>query len=424
MSRDLLIRCALAASMLAIPAPSPAQAMPPTYQFDVPAGWTRTDQAGSSVLLPPGGAASGALLVVLPSAPRQPDLDGQFNSVRTSAAAGLGLRNMREASRQSAPGAGVEKRLHAALYSSDQGDRYLIVMARADGPTVGTVLFLATGLQAYQQLWQPAADLFHGMRLPAATTAQGSPVAAGLPSPAAPPPGKVGAAGPSASGAAAWKGGGIVGVWMGLVKESSTDYLSPFVTRWKVFFNDGMMFADLPDEGLAGFERAAYRASHPAREGYWHTYSFAGTSGESRRPGTRFPWSLRVEKVGQLLIDDDVYHRCASVDGLRLDGAWSSYSNPDDPTLDQRPVGQRPLIRFSRDGRFVDDGLFASFLTSRGDDRPGAGRYELRDFTLLLHYDDGRTRQEAFSGLLGGDPAVRDGKIYIRRTQLSKRSRR
>ncbi len=432
MANDLLVRCALTAALLAAPSPSPAKAPPPSYEFDVPAGWTRTDQAGTSLLLPPGGAASGGLLVVLPSAPRQPDFDGQFTSVRASAAAGLGLRDMREASQQRDATAGIEGRLHAARYSSDQGERYLIVMARADGQAVGTVLFLATGLQAYQQLWQPAADLFHGMRLAGVPAARGAPVASATAQPGpglglgpapAPAPGKAGA-GPTAAGAAGWKGAGISGVWMGLVRSSSTDYLSPWVNRWKVFFDDGVMFADLPEEGLAGFERAAYRASHPAREGYWHTYSFAGTSGESRRPGTRFPWRLRVEKAGQLRIDDDVYHRCASVDGLRLDGAWTSYSDPADPQLGALPVGRRPVINFTRDGRFTDDGLFATFLTSGGDDRPGAGRYELRDFTLMLSYDDGRIRREAITGLLGGRVDQQDGRLYLRRSMLTKRPRR
>lgn len=424
MAHDLLVRCALTAALLAVPSRSPAEAPPPSYRFDVPAGWTRTDQGGSSLLLPPGGAASGALLVVLPSVPRQPDMDRQFTSVRTSAAAGLGLRDMRDASQQRDALAGAEGRLHAARYSSDQGERYLIVMARADGSAVGTVLFLATGLETYLRLWKPAADLFHGMRLATGPAVRGAPVATGAAAKTADPPGKVTGEGSTSDGAASWKGAGISGVWMGLVRSSSSDYLSPPVNRWKVFFDDGVMFADLPEEGLAGFERAAYRASHPAREDSWHTYSFAGSSGESRRPGARFPWRLRVQKAGQLLIDDDVYHRCASVDGRRLDGAWTSYSNPADPQLEALPVGRRPVIHFTREGRFTDDGLFATFLTSGGDDRSGAGRYELRDFTLTLSYDDGRVRREAFTGLLGARVDQQDGAIYLRRSLLSKRPRR
>jgi hypothetical protein len=138
------------------------------------------------------------------------------------------------------------------------------------------------------------------------------------------------------------------------------------------------------------------------------------------------PWVLRTQKANELKIDSDVYYRCASVDGLRLEGAWTSYANPADPALDRLPAGQRPILRFSRDGRFVDEGLFAVFMRSYsgGDDRPGAGTYELRDFTAILRYDDGRVRREAFNGLLSADPARTNDVIFLRRTPLQKRGPR
>jgi hypothetical protein len=181
-------------------------------------------------------------------------------------------------------------------------------------------------------------------------------------------------------------------------------------------------FADLPDEGLASFDRAASQAS-PGRADYWWTYTFSGSAGEARRAGVRFPWVLKVQKPNELKIDSDTYRRCASVDGVRLQGAWTSYANPDDPDLDRLPPGQRPIIRFGRDGRFVDEGLFAVFMRSYsgGDDRPGAGTYELRDFTAILRYDDGRVRREAFTGFMSAELAQMDGRIFLRRTPLQKR---
>ncbi len=71
----------------------------------------------------------------------------------------------------------------------------------------------------------------------------------------------------------------------------------------------------------------------------------------------------------------------------------------------------------------MDEGLFAVFLTSGGDDRPGSGRYELRDFTVILRYDDGRVRHEGFTGFMGADPARMDDRIFIRRAPLQKRPR-
>jgi hypothetical protein len=225
-----------------------------------------------------------------------------------------------------------------------------------------------------------------------------------------------------AAGPAGVRGPGISGVWMGFIMVMGS-YEMPL--RWKTFFDDGVMFADLPANGLADFDRASSRTD-PDRAHFWHTYTFSGSRGETHRAGTSARWVLQLETPLKMKIDSDTFHRCASVDGLRLEGAWTSYASPNDPGLDRLAVGQRPIIRFGRDGRFVDEGLFAVFMRSRsgGDDRPGSGRYELRDFTLLLRYDDGRERHEAFTGFLSADPAHADERIYLRRTPLFKRATR
>lgn len=122
-------------------------------------------------------------------------------------------------------------------------------------------------------------------------------------------------------------------------------------------------------------------------------------------------------------MDRDTFSRCHAVDGRRLEGAFTSYSDPNDPGLEALPVGQRPLIRFFADGRFVDEGLFAAFLSSGGggDDRPGVGRYQLRDFTLFLEYEGGRVRREAFT--FAGPPAPQPATVYVRRSALHRRTR-
>jgi hypothetical protein len=109
------------------------------------------------------------------------------------------------------------------------------------------------------------------------------------------------------------------------------------------------------------------------------------------------------------------------VNGVRLDGAWTSWSDPDDPALDRRPDGDRPILRLARDGRFKDEGIFRTILRTSPPGAGGAGRYEVKDFTMELRYDDGRVQRIAFTGFLGASPAAKDERIYLARTTFRKR---
>lgn len=216
---------------------------------------------------------------------------------------------------------------------------------------------------------------------------------------------------------------GLAGVWMGMVPRGMGSFeLQP---RWQVFFDDGHVYQDLPDDGLLDFDRAASR-SGPRAE-YWGTWTLKGKDGHMQRPGEKFGTTIEVVKPDQIKLDGQYFNRCAKVSGLKLSGSWTSYSDPADPALDDRPAGSRPVIRFTADGRFADEGLFASFLRSgygpeaEAQDAAGEGSYEIRDFTLVLRYADGRTRREAFSGFLAADPAVKPDILFLRRGRLNRR---
>lgn len=391
------------ASLLGAAPPAEAQSQPTALQYPAPAGWVRAEEGQVTAYRPPAEPPQSVVLFVLPPIPRQADFAAQFAALRSAVASGSALSAMRNVEERRTGTGGSEQRSHSATYSSAGGDVHLAVRARAEGTSVGVVVLLTTTAEAFRRLQPEAAKVFDGMRLPGAVP----PV-----SPSSPP----------SATAAGFRGAGISGVWMAsVIQWGLAGRPNEIVLRWKTFFDDGSMFADLPNEGLSGFDRAASRAD-PNRALFWQTYTFSGSAGEARRPGTPARWALRLEKPNQLKVDSDTFYRCVSVDGLRLAGAWTSYASPDDPELDRRPAAQRPIIRFTRDGRFVDEGLFALFLRSGGDDRPGSGRYELRDFTLTLRYDDGRVRREAFTGFMGADPARMDDRIFIRRTSLQKRA--
>lgn len=225
-----------------------------------------------------------------------------------------------------------------------------------------------------------------------------------------------------------WKGAPIVGVWMGfkstasfeysLVKNASELQLAKHALRWRTFLADGSSFEGLPDRGLLGIDVAAARRD-PASGAFWGTWTISGDKVTARQP------SGRVQEYvvsGDVLREDErstgrtQYWRARSVDGLKLDGTWSSFLQWDE-TQAGPTWRTRPLIRFTADGRFEDRG---AFVPSPVDDpppgaehAPGRGSYLIAGFTLVLRYDDGRVVQRPFSAAPGAAPRGDSGVIFI-----------
>jgi hypothetical protein len=219
--------------------------------------------------------------------------------------------------------------------------------------------------------------------------------------------------------AGSFRGSEIAGVWMAF---KIYEYGSGPAPRWVTFYGDGQVFEDIPETGYMGFDRAASRSSS-SRGGYWGTYTYSTGAGVITKPGVNIPTKITARKTNEIALDDVPYERCPPVDGLRLQGSWTSYANPGDPGLDRLPSGQKPIIAFSRDGRFVDEGIFATFLTpsSMTSRTAGSGTYEIRDYTLILRYSDGRVEQVSITGFLGADLSSHDQTIYLARSKFNKR---
>lgn len=214
-------------------------------------------------------------------------------------------------------------------------------------------------------------------------------------------------------------GSGITGVWMGF-KTYTGDY-EPHA-RWYTFYDDGQVFEDIPRTGLAGFNREASKTDS-GQKSYWGRYTFNNGAGSITKPGVNYPETLQSEGADKLKIDSFHFYRCQEVNGLRLQGEWTSLANPNDPALDRFPAGQKPVFRFSSDGKFSDEGVFATFLKS-GDprqDAAGTGVYEVRDFTLILRFSDGRVKQLAITAMLGANAAASNDTLFISRSGFHKR---
>jgi hypothetical protein len=180
---------------------------------------------------------------------------------------------------------------------------------------------------------------------------------------------------------------GIAGVWTCYRSSVGSSNLSWY---YKVFFSDGRALSRVPRFGLYNFDAA----SEPNL--FVDSYSFANGTGliSSRRE------KLTLLKQNELDIDTHKYVRAASVSGRKLSGSFTSASSLDSQQLQNLRYGEKPVITLSKDGRFKDEGLFNTLLFDKGTNpnaaKPGDGNYELQDFSILLKYDDGRERQEAF----------------------------
>jgi hypothetical protein len=326
------------------------------------------------------------------------DFSSEWNElVGKSFSAGSAPRSMAGQSR-----AGLTFREGAAQVRQQNGEpAYVRLLVFPAGQRRFSLMLVATNEKALQARQPELQSFVDGLQLasPSAAAVKPSEAVGGS---AAPRPGS-----------------GITGVWMGF-KTYTGDY-EPH-PRWYTFYEDGQVFEDIPRTGLAGFNREASKADS-GQKSYWGRYTFAGGAGSITKPGVNYPEVLLSEGADKLKVDSFHFYRCQEVNGLRLQGAWTSMANPNDPALDRFPAGQKPVFRFTSDGKFSDEGVFATFLKS-GDprqDAAGTGVYEVRDFTLILRFSDGRVKQLAITAMLGANAAASNDTLFIARSAFHKR---
>lgn len=212
----------------------------------------------------------------------------------------------------------------------------------------------------------------------------------------------------------------LAGLWMGFESIYTTTGRHTPVLRFMVLFEDGTFYYTMPLMGLEAFDRDKSRKNE---QEYWGTYTFNGTSGTWQRAAYD-PRPLKLDKDGSLVIGANAFYRCYPVDGLRLNGAWTTYADPKDPALSRG--GEQPIVRFTADGKFKDEGLFAGDFASllSGEDArslaPGKGTYAIKNFTLTLRYDDGRVRKAAFNLYFKTEKHPSPATIFIYRRQLQR----
>lgn len=160
------------------------------------------------------------------------------------------------------------------------------------------------------------------------------------------------------------------------------------VADFSPIYREGYAASRVPDKTDAALQNGRYGSWKAAGEEEVHVVRRSDKPAEVYR-----------RDQGSLRLGDKVYEPMPSVDGLVLDGAW------------HLPGAERKRrIEFTAAGRFKDDGLLEEvgylpvsawagspeMLYPRPPAR-GEGTYEIRDFTLLLKYDEGRAWSGDFS---------------------------
>jgi len=194
------------------------------------------------------------------------------------------------------------------------------------------------------------------------------------------------------------KGDGIVGVWQGIsLSVGATSIGEPLGVRYKVFspifLSNGQAYfgPKFPSEGLAGLDTRIPPELH-RRD--WGTYTFSNGRGVLKMPYGEVP--MRMEG-NRLIISpnrtDHAFARLNAVDGATFNGTYVlSALN-----------GKIPSITFSSDGRFTDNGalkvLYHEYVDCLNPAlSAGSGTYEVRDYSVLFSYSDGRRIKLAFLG--------------------------
>jgi hypothetical protein len=184
--------------------------------------------------------------------------------------------------------------------------------------------------------------------------------------------------------------------------------------RIKFYFvyHNGDYCSEMPLAGLQTFDKEKSKSSG---ERTWGKFSMQNDNGtfvsQYENIKVKKVSATKMEKVGYTYS----FYKCASVDGLKLNSAWSSIPNwTKDPYYSQ--AGCRQVIYFKPDGSFDDHGIFVAdcrYPDRHAQDAPGKGSYSISNFTLVLKYDDGRLVYKAFTGVADKNPVTDNEVIFI-----------
>jgi hypothetical protein len=187
-------------------------------------------------------------------------------------------------------------------------------------------------------------------------------------------------------------GGGVIGLWQGTIQSTSASGLKLEVVS-PIFLSNGQVYfgSKFPREGLAGIHT---QLPPQLNNRDWGTYTFSNGSGAIQMPYGKIP----MRKEGNQIIftknqRDWPFYQLPSVDGATFNGTYNMSA----------VNGKTPSISFTSTGNFTDNGALKQLYH---DDNsclnpaftPGSGSYQVKDYSILFNYSDGRKIKLAFLG--------------------------
>lgn len=188
-------------------------------------------------------------------------------------------------------------------------------------------------------------------------------------------------------------GDGIAGVWQGISLQTSASSGIRYNVYLPIFLSNGQAYfgPKFPTEGLDGLDTRILPELH-RRD--WGTYTFINGKGILKMPYADIP--LRMEGDKLVITANKTDHRffqMPSVDGAKFNGTYVMSK------VDEK----NPVISFTADGKFTDNGAVKILYHEYTDCLnpgllPGSGTYEVKNYSILFNYTDGRKIKIAFLG--------------------------
>lgn len=188
-------------------------------------------------------------------------------------------------------------------------------------------------------------------------------------------------------------GDGIAGVWQGILLQTSASSGIRYNVYLPIFLSNGQAYfgPKFPTEGLDGLDTRILPELH-RRD--WGTYTFINGKGILKMPYADIP--LRMEGDKLVITANKTDHRffqMPSVDGAKFNGTYVMSK------VDEK----NPVISFTADGKFTDNGAVKILYHEYTDCLnpgllPGSGTYEVKNYSILFNYTDGRKIKIAFLG--------------------------